>query len=877
MRVGPFVALALALALAATCVDGQNVCLGDFIVCPNLSCAKFSQDCAACPAGEYVCPDHATCVAASAWSSCPGVAGTHFDTTLSIAERAAYLVANTDLATQIAQLWNWAPEIYSLYVPAYNWLSDDEHGVKQAHATSFPNGGVLGSTWSVDTLAAVGEAIAVEARGLFNGFVNEGNRGIGQNAAAGLTLYSPNMNLVRNPLWGRAQEVYSEDPQLSAGLVAAFVKGIQQRQDNGSMLAVACCKHYVAYDLESIPVLRYFFDAQVDARNFWETYMPVFRACVVDAAGQSVMSSYNAMNGVPTTADPNLLNGVLRGRWNFSGFVVSDYDAAANVVLTHQYVSNFTAAANVCWNAGLDQEGGGTLVIDALGDAVAQGLVSPATVATSFARLMTARLNLGLFDPPTAVAYNTLNNSTQFVVSAEHVALAKFAAQQGTCLYKNHKNVLPLDAEALTRIALIGPQGPEMGLLQGNYAVLPDTGIVSVLEGLGAYLSGENESATCSFEYDIDYFQPGQAGIVAESPEVCCSMCSWAVNCSYWTWYQGQCYFKESTAGRQTSLGRVSGAAATVGSAKLLWSPGCNDVGCENESGIAAAVELAASADVIIVTLGLNQSFECEGMDRTTLDFPQGQYDLVAALKANTNVPIIGVLIHGGTMAFGPLWDQLDAIVDIWYPGAQGGNALASVLFGDYNPAGRAPVTYYAGDWQLQPMGEMDLSAGLGTTYRYFTGEPVVPFGFGLSYTTFNYSNLVVADSFTACDDIVVTVTVANTGDRDGDEVVQLYVVQPEATVPTTNIRLAAFARVNIPAKTSTTVALTIEPYYHSVVYNGTANSGSEFWDATVVVEAGPLQIYVGGGQPKYFEGHLSAAVTILNTQAVETCPGQSP
>jgi len=266
--------------------------------------------------------------------------------------------------------------------------------------------------------------------------------------------------------------------------------------------------------------------------------------------------------------------------------------------------------------------------------------------------------------------------------------------------------------------------------------------------------------------------------------------------------------------------------------------------------------------------LGLDQSMESEGHDREDIDLPAAQYQLVTQLRQATSKPIIGILIHGGTVALYNLTEQLDAILDAWYPSQEGGNAIADVLFGNYNPAGRAAVTYYQTTSQLGPMGQMDLYAGNGTTYRYFNGEPQYPFGYGLSYTTFAYSNLQLNNTNPkACDIIGVTVTVENTGSMDGDEVVQLYVSTPQSSQPTPNIRLGDFERVTIAAGQSMNVNLTLKPWFHAVIYDG-----PNIYNATVFVESGPLNIYVGGGQPKYYPGNVNTVVTVQNYQELHTC-----
>ena len=864
----------IALTLTMTTTASAK-CLGAFQACPSTNtCVLFPQDCSLCsspsPTPRYVCPDHKTCVPLSSFPSCPGIQNTIWDTSLSVSARVSAVINATSVQDWAGQLWNWAPGLYDVYVPPFNWLNDDEHGVKQNAATSFPNGGSLGSTWSPSILNAVGKAIGVEARGILNSNVDAGNRGIGQNGI-GITAYAPNLNLVRDPRWGRAQEVYSEDPELSSSLVTALIEGIQSLGgDNKTLLALACAKHYAAYDLEDIPQVRFVFDAQVDAVNMWETYMAVFRHAIVDAQAGSVMASYNSLNGVPTACDADLLNGILRSRWGFEGFVVGDYDAVANIVNTHHYVQNYGQAAVLAWQAGMDQEGGGTAVIDTIPYAVQNGHLSKETVAASLARLLSSRVRLGLFDPPGQIPFNIIDDSSKYVQSPEHVKLARDAATAGTCMYKNAGNALPLDASSV-KLAVIGPQALQGPLLQGNYAVPPLPGVVTLFEGINAYVTGEPEVRSCgTLLNNTDYYVPGGVGVVAGSPDVCCTMCSFNPECVLWTWYDSLCYLKANASISPVhSPGRISGKPVPSGSPRITFAPGCNAVGCEDESGFESAGRVAAGADAVLVVLGLNQTFERETHDRTTIDFPQGQYDLVSHLRASVgpNTPIIGVLIHGGTLAFHDMESDLDAILDMWYPGQEAGNALASILFGQVSPAGRVPVTYYEGDWDLPPPGQMDLLAGQGTTYRYFTGTPTFPFGFGLSYTTFSYSALTLPSGpIEPCAGFTVSFRVTNTGSVDSDEVSQVYLALPHASVPTARIRLAAFARNHIPAGQSLDVSLQVSSERLSVVYNGTAKSGSGFWDPELVVEAGDVQVWVGGGQPAFTKGVLEGGVSVGST-----------
>eukprot|EP01104_Vermistella_antarctica_P017227 TRINITY_DN6074_c0_g1_i1.p1 TRINITY_DN6074_c0_g1~~TRINITY_DN6074_c0_g1_i1.p1 ORF type:complete len:949 (-),score=113.70 TRINITY_DN6074_c0_g1_i1:185-2626(-) len=811
---------------------------------------------------------------------------------------------------KIKQLWNGAPAIPSLFIPAYNWLNDDEHGMKVNHGTALPSGNCLGATWSKPTLRAIGDVIGVEARGDHNGYVHEGTRGVTPYYnGVGITAYAPNLNLVRDPRWGRAQEVLSEDPLLTSLLTIEYVKGVQGNSSD-YMQAAACCKHYAAYDLESIPTVRYKFDAQVNARNMWETYMPAFHACVVEAQGAHVMCSYNAINGVPTCGDKGLMNGVLRSQWKWPGFVISDYDAWSNIYLTHNYTQNLTAAAAVGINAGLDQEGGDNATIMLLPTALSLGTVNASTIDTSFRRLFRVRIQLGMLDPPTFNPYNYITNTSQFIESTGHLNIALTSARQGMCLYQNNNDALPLmfgnmtgNAEKMKSakpsmnvggtVLLVGPQSVQTQLLIGNYGAPhgPDEGIVSILQGVSRQLGG-NQNATCQPEWNIDY-ESGPEASAAASPEICCNLCTYTPGCMHYVWrpaneYEpihqpsyGQCSLKYNSTGRHvtTNYTTIAGNATQnlwAAGGQVMYEPGCHNVACDATDGFQAAIDAVAglkNGDAVVVVLGLDQNIESEGHDRSNLSLPMNQYALVSQLRqqiqqSGLDIPLVGVLVHGGTIEMQSLSTDLDAVVDAWYPGQLGGHAVSDVLFGNYNPAGRASVTYYQSTDQLGPMGQMDLYAGNGTTYRYFNGAPQYPFGRGLSYTTFNYSSMSVNSTVVdPCSSIGVSVVVTNTGLWDGDEVVQVYVQQPQATVPVPNIRLVDFERVHINAGETVTVHLTITPSFHSVVYNST-----DVFKPTIAVEKGPLYIYAGPGQPQFNPNSLHTAVQISNTTALSEC-----
>ncbi|CAF1382016.1 unnamed protein product [Didymodactylos carnosus] len=484
----------------------------------------------------------------------------------------------------------------------------------------------------------------------------------------------------------------------------------------------------------------------------------LFDACVNYGQVMSIMCSYNAINNIPTCGNPDLLNGILRERWNFTGFVVK--------LLTDD----------------------GNVTMDTLNNAVR--------------RLLKTKIELGMFDPPNMVEFNSYDFND--IENEAHLKLARQVAQQSICLYKNTNNnlqkaPLPIQNSAINKIGLFGIQSVQTDLLLGNYARSPDQpGITTILQGIYDQID-QNTTANCTFEQDIGYFVPGQAPIAVYNPGQCCALCS---------------------------------------------------------------------------TVQTYQSMESEGRDRSTIDLPVGQYELVRLLKSviGPNKSLIGILIRGGSIALHNLMDDCDGLIDGWYPGQLGGAALADVIFGSYNPAGRTPVTYYHSDEQLPPMHVMDLYpnstiSSLGITYRYFTGKPQIPFGFGLSYTTFSYANLQVKSSnVKACDLITGSVDVTNTGAIDGDEVIQIY-IKYQASVPSPNVRLVSFQRILVQAGHTVTMEFTITPDYHAVIYDS-----DSVYKPTRMVEEGTLNIYAGGGQPDYYSGHLQQQVQITNTQNIDTC-----
>lgn len=979
MRFRLAAAVVLLMFAAVLRIDARPSCIGEFETCPGSGdCVLISSLCGSCATGQYLCPpsaSHPSPLCVDDFAACqPHVVGTFWDTSLTVEVRLQLLAEATNLTEQIAQLTNRAPAIPRLYVPAYQWLNDDLHGLRGNWTTSLPNGCALGATWAKDTLHAVGRIIAREARAVHHYWTTRGVRGDDSFFSIngiGLTAYAPNINLVRDPRWGRAQEVYGEDPRLTGALAEDYVRGMQHAASETSdfyLSAAACCKHFAAYDLESFPIARYFYSAQVDGRDLFESYLPAFESCAARAGAAHVMCSYNSINGVPTCAEPRLLNDVLRHKWNYTGFVVSDYDAWNMIMSTHHYCGNLTCAAAVGINAGMDQEGGGDSAIDQMQQAVDMGLVMPGRVTESFKRLFRTRLELGMFDPPSQVPLANLSAAT--VASTGHVEVALKAGDDAICMYRNERQVLPLTwmqdapSSASKRLLVVGPKAAATRWLLGNYDTKPVAGVVSVLEGVMNYACAPSKADwTMWWLLNTDLTDPNvdYPGTLAEDALACQLACNADVACNYFTWFAstGLCFRLPSDRHQRVGgmnrrqhsqvvsgprFGLVISSANTdfasvvddsviatdvrecsqrcralrdcrrfsfveltglcflvmsnTGSAR--YAPGvtsgpspmkCDDsmhnvsvafvaacadgLSCTEPFGFSEAVREAQTADAVLLVLGLDQDMESEGHDRKSIALPLPQYELIdlmhdAVRSAGRGAPLVGLLVHGGTVAITPA--SFDALLDAWYPGMQGGSSIARVLFGQVNPAGRTPATFYAGDSDLPPnlaQGSFypNATSGYkGLTYRYFQGVPSIPFGFGLSYTNYSYSGFRTIggdQAFAPCDVVNIEVNVTNVGAVVGDEVVQLYVKQTAASVPVPSVRLGDFQRVRHIAPGETRrVTLSLEPGFHSVVLPDAQN----IYNSTVEVEAGSIELWVGGGQPDYFPGALQLVVVITST-----------
>ncbi len=679
--------------------------------------------------------------------------------------RARELVSQMTLDEKISQMIYEAPAIERLGIPAHNWWNECLHGVGRAGiATVFPQAIGMAASWNVPLIHEVATVISDEARAKHHEFVRNGVFDI----YTGLTFWSPNINIFRDPRWGRGQETYGEDPYLTSRIGVAFVTGLQG--DDPNYLKVAATpKHYAVHS--GPEHARHTFDVHPSERDLWETYLPAFEACIIEGQAVSIMGAYNRVNTEPACASPALLQKILRERWGFDGFVVSDCGAITDIYKHHHTVETAAEAAAVAVKAGCDLECGATY--RSLKEAVEQGLIDEATLDQSLVRLFTGRFQLGMFDPPEQVPYTQIPISVND--SPEHRALALRTAQESIVLLKNDNQFLPL-AKNLKRIAVIGPNAHDPEILLGNYNGTPSSS-VTPLDGIRAKVGTDTE---------------------------------------------------------------------------VTYARGCG-VFDPKSAEIEAAVKLAQQADVVIFVGGLSQALEGEegqqeglpeGLislgDRLRLDLPDVQEDLLKALH-ETGKPVVVVLLNGSAVAVNWAQAHVPAILQAWYPGEEGGTAIADVLFGDYNPAGRLPVTFYKSVEDLPAFEDYNMT---GRTYRYFTGEPLYPFGYGLSYTRFGYSHLSTsAASVSEGDTLTVSVDVTNAGEREGDEVAQVYLSANREGYPIR--QLAAFQRVHLKAGETQQATFKLA----SAQFTRVLDDGSR------TLERGTFTLSVGGGQPGWSEG----------------------
>jgi beta-glucosidase len=842
---------------------------------------------------------------------------------LALDVRVRDLLDRMTLEEKVSQLQYTSAAIPRLGVPAYNWWNEALHGVARAgRATVFPQAIGLAATWDTDLLLRVASTIGDEARAKHHEAVREGRRGIYE----GLTFWSPNINIFRDPRWGRGMETYGEDPYLTGRLAVAFVRGMQG-DDPRYLKTISTPKHFAVHSGPEPE--RHSFNAVVSERDLRETYLPHFEAAVVEGGARSVMCAYNRVLGDPACASRMLLQDVLRDRWGFTGYVVSDCWAISDIHQGHKVAPDEVHAAAMALNAGTDLSCGPEYA--SLTKAVAQGLVREAQIDTALARLLRARFRLGMFDPPNRLPFPAAQASAppaaQVIDAPSHRALALEAARKSLVLLKNEGHVLPLP-KGLGTIAVIGPNADDVDLLFGNYNGLA-TDPVTPLAGIRA-AAGLTTRVLYARGADVAPGMPSLEVVPASALQIegryfathdftgdpVETRVDSALDFTWWEAAPAPGVPKDSFSVRWTGeiVPPVTGTYAlgvrAMGGARLflddsllvefsdrhvvatrwatvpLTAEATHNLRVEYFDRRADAIvqlvwskpdprlreealDAARQADAVIMMLGLSPRLEGEEMrvdvpgfkggDRVTLDLPSTQEDLLRAVVA-VGKPVVLVLLNGSAVAVNWAADHVPAILEAWYPGQAAGTAIADVLFGDYNPAGRLPVTFYKSVDQLPPFEDYDMA---GHTYRYFTGEPLFPFGHGLSYTTFAYHDLRLPPEVRAGDSVSVSVEVENTGLVVGEEVVQLYLTDTGASVPVPIRSLVGFRRVSLKPGERRRVEFTITPRQQSLI----DDSG------TRVIEPGKFRISVGGKQPG-FSGVADASTTGVVTGEFEVHGG---
>lgn len=815
------------------------------------------------------------------------------------------LISQMTVDEKISQMMNDAPAIERLGIPAYNWWNECLHGVARAGlATVYPQAIALAATFDDEALLHAATLISDEARAKHHEAVRRGQRGIYQ----GLTYWSPNINIFRDPRWGRGQETYGEDPYLTSRMGLAFVRGLQG-DDPEHLKLVATAKHFAVHSGPEYE--RHRFNATPGRYDLADTYLPAFRALVQQGNVASVMCAYNRLDGEPCCGSNALQVELLRERWGFKGYIVSDCGAIDDFYKYHKIYPDAKTASAKAVRAGTDLECGGSY--RALKEALREGRLTEEDLDISLRRLFLARRKLGLFSPPGADPYANIPYSV--VDSEEHRQDALDMARKCMVLLKNEHNTLPLSKQ-LRKIAVVGPAADDSVSLLGNYSGTPGR-VTTLLQGIRrkvgpgvevVYEKGVNLTDDCLF-YPVDLWQRmyygGRQGVRAEyfdnigldgapvlsrretrvgfrggvTDEIAPGIkAAWMS--ARWT---GDFLPQES----RTFTLRVSGDdgfrlfvngqkvidhftyheemadAYTFDVEKgkkytlcLEYFQGDQGAAISMEGGYVKNTdyeELAsrlADADAIIFAGGISPRLEGEEMpvdlpgfykgDRTTIDLPQVQTRLMQALH-KTGKPVIFVMQTGSALAVKWEAEHLPAIVNAWYGGQAMGDAVADVLFGDYNPAGRLPVTFYRSDADLPPYEDYSMA---GRTYRYFDKEVLFPFGFGLSYSAFRYSNLRLPSKIKAGRPLEVEVDVCNTGQRDGEEVVQLYVTHSTTAYRTPRCALKGFQRIALKKGESRTLRFVLPAESLQVI--------SEEGTALQVPEK--LLIFVGGGQPRSAE-----------------------
>jgi len=821
------------------------------------------------------------------------------------------LINRMTLEEKISQLTNDSPAIERLYVSEYDWWNEALHGVARAgHATVFPQAIGLAATWNTDLINEVADVISTEARAKHHEAVRNGD----YSRYKGLTFWSPNINIFRDPRWGRGQETYGEDPYLTSRIGVAFVKGLQG-DDPKYLKTAACAKHYAVHN--GPEHLRHEFDITVSERDLWETYLPAFEALVTEADVEAVMCAYNRYDGKACCGSNRLLNDILRDQWKFDGHIVSDCGAVEDIYNNHKIVKTAPEAAALAIKSGTDVRCGWGY--PALNDAVKEGLVAEEDINNALGHLLNTRFKLGMFDPPEMVPYAQIpfekNNAP------EHGELALETSRQSVVLLKNEGFVLPL-SKNIRKVAVIGPNADSYDVLLGNYNGTPVkystvlTGIKDTLPestevayALGAnylgekyrlkaipvdafYSNGENGikvsyynnmklegepfKVTVDKEINHDWSDDEPLeGMPTDNFSI-----RWEGNITpdetgkYYLGITGddgfRLYLEDKLVidswegwGKKTAACEVDLKKGKSYSFRLEYYEGRNNAQIMfgwDEPGYDLhdeAVQIASDSDAIIFVGGITPRLEGEEMgehvkfegffrgDRTKISLPSAQTALLKDLD-KLNKPLIFVNMSGGAMSMNWENKNISAILQAWYPGQAGGEAIADIIFGDYNPAGRLPVTVYKSIDQLPEYEDYDMA---GHTDRYFSGEVLYHFGYGLSYSDFEYSNLkLTPDQIKKGNDVTVSIDIKNISQKNGDEVVQVYITDNKASFPVPLKSLKAFKRIHLKAGQKERVTFDLNP----------DDFGLYDDDMQRIVESGDFTVMVGGSS----SGGLKSTIT---------------
>ena len=676
------------------------------------------------------------------------------------AQKAKELVSKMTVEERASQLRYDAPAIERLGIPTYNWWNEALHGVARAGvATGFPQAIGMGATFDVDLLKKAGDVVATEGRAKYNAYSGEDDRDIYK----GLTFWSPNVNIFRDPRWGRGHETYGEDPYLTSRLGVAYVQGLQG--DGETLKSAACAKHFAVHS--GPEAVRHEFDAKATKKDMAETYLPAFKACVQEAEVEAVMGAYNRTNGEPCCGSNTLIRDILRDQWGFEGHFVSDCWAIKDFHEHHMVTHSAEESAAMALKAGCDINCGNTYlhILKALQD----GLVTEEEITAAAERAFTTRYMLGLLD---GSEYDDI--PYEKVECEEHLKVAEQMTRESLVLLKNN-GILPLDTDVGQTIGVIGPNANSRAALVGNYHGTSSR-YITVLEGIQDKVG-----------------------------------------------HNGRVLYSE---GAHLYMDRVE---------NLAWK---ND-------RIAEAVIVAKHSDVVVLCVGLDETLEGEegdtgnsyaSGDKTDLQLPQSQRDLMDAVLA-VGKPVIVCLMAGSAIDLSVAQDKAAAVMQLWYPGARGGKAVADVLFGECSPSGKLPVTFYRTLEELPEFEDYNMS---GRTYRYMKNEALYPFGYGLNYGDVSVDNVVVTGQNKDTRAVVLQAQVTNRGNMATDDVIQVYVKDLESSYAVPNHSLCAFGRVTLGVGESKNVTLTVSGDAFRAV-----NDDGEF-----VQDSCKYELFVGTGQP---------------------------